>query len=294
MAAQLDQLRQVVRARPLHAALLAGGLVAVGVVVTWQLTETPEDAAAANGTATSVPSPERIGVPPDLSPRPTADPLPAFSELEAGPERKQAFIEYLTPVVRAINEEVAKRRAAVLALENKIAVGDALDAEEAEWLDRMILRYRVEPGDDAEQVADLKRRVDGIPPSLAVAQAALESNWGSSRFAREGNNLYGKWCFTAGCGIVPARRAEGATHEVEAYDDAADATRAYMHHLNSHPIYETLRDRRAAAREAGERPQGSDLAAGLVLYSAKGEEYVSMIRGVINTNELETLSVAGN
>lgn len=269
-------------------------MAVIAVVTAVYLVDPSEDAAMANATVADTPAVASVGVPPDLSPRPTADPLPAFSELEAGPERKEAFIEYLTPVVRAINEEVAKRRAAVLALEDKITEGETLDNDEAAWLDRMILRYRVEPGDDAEQIADLKRRVDGIPPSLAVAQAALESNWGSSRFAREGNNLYGKWCFTAGCGIVPARRAEGATHEVEAYDDAADATRSYMHHLNSHPIYETLRQRRAAAREAGERPQGSDLAAGLVLYSAKGQEYVTMIRGVINTNDLETLTVASN
>ena len=229
---------------------------------------------------------QQVSIPPQLDSGVDADPMPAFHEIPAGPQRKEAFFNYLAPIVRDINREVEKRREALLALEQQLQGGKSPDQEAQDWLDRMADRYRVDADNPAQQVAGLKRRIDIIPVSLALAQGALESAWGTSRFARQGNNIFGKWCFTEGCGIVPAQRRANATHEVTRYDNVADAVRDYMHHLNSHPVYEPLRERRAQARKEGRSPEGSDLAAGLEKYSAKGEGYITLIRRVISANNL--------
>lgn len=233
-----------------------------------------------------------VQVPPDIQPLTDVDPMPSFNELKAGPERKGAFIDYVAPIVRSVNSELRQRRDSVLLLERSLEQQGELGQPARNWLDQMVLRYRVKASEPQERIDELREKVDIVPVSLAVAQAALESNWGTSRFARQGNNLFGKWCFTEGCGIVPARRAEGASHEVAAYDNVAEATRDYMHHLNSHPVYEPMRERRAAARAADRRPEGADLAAGLEKYSAKGKEYVRYVRQVISANDLDELEGA--
>ncbi|MEQ6887029.1 glucosaminidase domain-containing protein [Salicola sp. Rm-C-2C1-2] len=230
-------------------------------------------------------SSEQVPIPPRVA-GVEADLMPAFHEIPAGPERKKAFFDYLAPIVRDVNEEVEKRREALYALEEQLAKGQSLDQDAQNWLARMSERYRVNADKPAQQVPALKRRVDIIPVSLALAQGALESAWGTSRFARQGRNIFGKWCFTKGCGIVPAQRRADATHEVARYDNAAEAVRDYMHHLNSHPVYEPLRERRAQARKEGRQPDGAHLAAGLEKYSAKGEGYIRLIRRIISANDL--------
>ncbi|WP_179105579.1 glucosaminidase domain-containing protein [Vreelandella utahensis] len=234
----------------------------------------------------TTPESEQVAIPPRIDEGGGAQSMPAFLDIPAGPERKEAFFDYLAPVVRDINTEVEKRREALFALEEQLEAGEAPGQEAEEWLLRMTERYRVDAGEPAQQVQALKRRIDIIPVSLALAQGALESAWGTSRFARQGRNIFGKWCFTEGCGIVPAQRRADATHEVASYDNVADAVRDYMHHLNSHPVYEPLRERRAQARAKGRSPEGADLAAGLEKYSAKGEGYIMLIRRVISANDL--------
>lgn len=239
-----------------------------------------------SGKETATQQSEQVPIPPRIDRGSHVEAMPAFHEIPAGPERKDAFFDYLAPVVRDINTEVEKRREALFALEEQLEAGESPDQEAQEWLLRMTDRYRVDADEPAQQVQALKRRIDVIPVSLALAQGALESAWGTSRFARQGRNIFGKWCFTEGCGIVPAQRRADATHEVASYDNVADAVRDYMHHLNSHPVYEPLRERRAQARAKGRSPEGADLAAGLAKYSAKGEGYIMLIRRVISANDL--------
>jgi len=145
--------------------------------------------------------------------------------------------------------------------------------------------------DDWQRIAELLlARVDVIPPKLALIQAAKESGWGTSRFARSANNLFGEWCFSEGCGVVPASRSEGRRHEVESFDSVQDAIASYVRNLNSHPSYAPLRERRAALRAAGEAPTALALADGLGRYSERGEAYVQEVKSMIRHNEpiLET------
>ncbi|KGE03047.1 hypothetical protein HRUBRA_02364 [Pseudohaliea rubra DSM 19751] len=126
--------------------------------------------------------------------------------------------------------------------------------------------------------------MDVIPPGLALAQAAKESGWGRSRFAVEGNNLFGQWCFDPGCGIVPARRPEGSRHEVAAFDSVDEAIRRYMNNLNTHERYAPFRERRAALRARDTVLTGPALVAGLLGYSERGEVYLDELRAMMRQN----------
>ena len=152
-------------------------------------------------------------------------------------------------------------------------------------------KYQLKP-DDHElpvMVWHLLQRVDVVPVSLVVAQAANESAWGKSRFAREGNNLFGVWCYTEGCGIVPKLRNEEAKHEVKRYDSFKDSVIDYMRNINRHRAYQKLREIRAAERAAGRELSGHRLAAGLAKYSEIGDEYIKRIRAIIDGRKLALL-----
>ena len=116
--------------------------------------------------------------------------------------------------------------------------------------------------------------------------AAKESGWGTSRFAREGNNLFGEWCFDSGCGTVPRNRAEGRSHEVKNFSSPKMSVRSYIHNLNTHDSYTDFRDARAGMRAAGRVLSGLTLAEQLSRYSERRLVYVEEIVSLIRTNDL--------
>ncbi|MDZ7805357.1 glucosaminidase domain-containing protein [Thiohalophilus sp.] len=219
--------------------------------------------------------------------------LPDFRVIEDTGERKEAFIEFLWPVVKSENRRVLEKREKLLAILDKLEDGEQAAPDEQAWLAEQATLYRVKAKGDLERARKLATRIDIVPTSLALSQAALESAWGTSRFARQGNNLFGQWCITAGCGIVPLRRPAQATYEVQAFETVAGSVRTYLRKLNSHPAYQPLRDIRAQARRAGREPSGLELAAGLINYAAIGEDYVQHIKGVIRRNDLDRFDGAG-
>lgn len=229
--------------------------------------------AAAPDPRLAVPAPVSLGNKPDFSAIPDAD------------HRKQSFFQYLVPAVERVNVEVRQRRARLMRLADKHERG-ALTRAERRWLGEMAERYRVKAGSTEARIVALERRIDTLPGALVIAQAAIESGWGTSRFAREGNNLFGEWCFTAGCGLVPRQRSADASHEVQWFPSVIHSIRSYMHNLNSHPAYSGVRERRTAARRAGRQPKAVDLAGGLEKYSERGAVYVEEVRTVIRANDL--------
>jgi Bax protein len=129
-------------------------------------------------------------------------------------------------------------------------------------------------------------RVDVVPPSLAIAQSANESAWGTSRFARKGYNFFGQWCYRKGCGLVPKKRDANKTHEVAAFDSPQESVKMYIRNLNSNRAYKSLRDLRAKLRRSNKPVTGHELAAGLKRYSERGLEYVRELREMISYNKL--------
>ena len=206
--------------------------------------------------------------------------------------RKARLINRLLPAIQQNNQRLLATRLKLQPLHQRLLAGDSLSRNELDWLAELARRQRLEPVEvpDGNWSRVLLRRVDIIPADLALAQGALESAWGQSRFAREGNNYFGHWCFVPGCGLVPKSRPTGARHEVARFSSAEESVRRYMNNLNSHPRYTELRLIREAARQRNETFTGSDLAAGLAGYSALGDDYIAMVRNLIKQNTLDRFS----
>lgn len=210
-------------------------------------------------------------------------PLPDFAEYRDTTEKKAAFFSFLYPRIVLANSRLLLARQYLLALTQK----PSLSPNEQQWLGRLMDRLRVdgEPG-AADTMTELAHKLDAIPPSLILAQAANESAWGTSRFARDGNNLFGQWCFSRGCGLVPLNRLDGANHEVAAFESPYDSVTAYILNINRHPSYRELRQIRTQSRDKGQFATGAQLAQGLSRYSERGQDYVEEIRSMIHHNNL--------
>ena len=246
--------------------------------------------------ALHVPAPGGVGTHQDISldalpslPRWAGAELPDFSQYQDVNEKKHAFFSFLYPRIVLANSRILIERQYLETLSRK----DTLTESETSWLAQQAERLRVdeEPGSE-EMFRRLRNRLDVIPPSLVMAQAANESAWGTSRFALKGNNLFGQWCFSKGCGIVPKSRGEGQTHEVADFATPYQSIRSYIQNLNRHPSYQLVRDLRKKARDDGRFASGSALAAGLSSYSERGEEYIEEIRSMISFNKLAEYDTA--
>ncbi|MFO8083165.1 MAG: glucosaminidase domain-containing protein [Desulfobacterales bacterium] len=213
--------------------------------------------------------------------------LPDFTKYKDIETKKKEFFNFLRPIIRNENHKVLQERAYVLLKWQKFQKEETLKPEETEYLEKLAKKYRVKSqySDGVPFFRDLLIHIDKVPVDLALIQAAKESAWGTSYFAKEGNNLFGQWCFKEGCGLVPRRRPEGATYEVKAFDDVASSVRAYIQNLNSHPAYRDLRKQRYMMRLAGGEPDGHYMASGLESYSEIGIEYVKTVRQMIRGNQ---------
>lgn len=209
--------------------------------------------------------------------------LPDFAAYTDVKAKKQAFFSFLQPLIKQANDKVLAERNKILHWQE----AGIKDEKEQKQLNSLLKKYRVKAPDLAQQLTQLHQRVNVIPSSLVLAQAANESAWGTSRFAKKANNLFGQWCFSKGCGIVPAARNSGANHEVAAYDSPYESVVSYIRNLNSHPSYLTLRQLRNQQISEQGFATGSVIAGGLLKYSERGEEYVKEIRAMIRHNQLE-------
>lgn len=215
--------------------------------------------------------------------------IPDFTKYTDVKEKKKAFFDFLRPMVKEENNRIRAERSKLITLFDEYESSNTLKPADAEWIDGLAETMRMKTFDitNEEDKQTLLRRVDIVPPSLFLAQAANESSWGTSRFARQANNIFGQWCFTPGCGIVPSQRGKDETHEVQKFNTVNAAVNSYVRNINSHNAYSGLRFVREEMRNDGEKPDGISLAGGLLKYSARGEEYVKEIREMIDYNDLE-------
>jgi len=202
-------------------------------------------------------------------------------------ERKQVFIRMVLPLVLEVNARVEQDRAHLLTLRARTEAGHTLGPREQDWLNRIMRAYEVTDLDwDV-----LLRRVDTVPPSLAIAQAANESAWGTSRFAQEGNALFGQWVWSDN-GMIPQERGEDETHSVRRFATPLASVMAYVRNLNTHPFYQRFRELRDEIREADEHRPGYLLAGTLDGYSTRRDAYVEELRQIIRVNHLQALNSA--
>ena len=209
-------------------------------------------------------------------------------------DRKRLFFLSVLPMVLMANGEISTQRETIIELFDRFDRGETLSEEQVELVELTGREYKVEgsPLLDPGVRKKLLQRVDIIPPSMALAQAASESAYGTSRFARVGNNLFGEWTFLPGTGLVPEGRPEGETYEVKRFSSLYLSVKSYMKNLNTHRAYQSLREKRARLRNQGKPLRGTDLASGLYLYSIRQEAYVEEILTIIKNNRLSHLATA--
>ena len=230
--------------------------------------------------------------------RPGIEPavVPDFGSMTDVKQKKLAFFEFMLPIVRKANNQIWGERQNLKSIRRKLEQDAHLNKQDIEYLDNLNQKYRLKADSPLgfEEVNQLLTRVDTIPASLALAQAANESAWGTARFARNGNNYYGIWCWAKDCGLVPDKREAGAKHEVAAFGSIDKSVSYYLLTLNSHPAYDSLRDIRSTLREREIPITGHVLANGLISYSERRDKYVEEIQTMIRQNQLDRFTSRDN
>ena len=214
--------------------------------------------------------------------------FPDFAGIPDVQVKKQQFFDFLEDYIVTENTHIRRLREQLLKRADIVNDGIALSSREREWMLDLAQSYGLEvaQSSDREIANELMLRVDVIPVSLALAQAANESAWGTSRFVLEGYNIFGQWCYQEGCGMVPQRRVSGATHEVRRFDSVAASVKGYLDNINTHHLYAHLRELRAFMRNQQQTLDPMVLAYGLERYSERGEDYVDEIQNIIIQNKL--------
>jgi Bax protein len=202
-------------------------------------------------------------------------------------QRKGVFLRVMLPLILEANERVQQQRAQLLVIDAKLAAGHTLTQEQQQRLEAIAAEYETDP----DRIDLLLRRVDAVPPSLALAQAAIESGWGTSRFVVEGNAVFGQWTWDDE-GLVPLGREDGKSHKIKSFQQLMDSVRAYVHNLNTHTAYREFRERRLMLRSEGKHLTGMALVPTLASYSELKGRYLDLLRSIITANELQPLDGA--
>ena len=280
----------ILGALPLNAALGQEVIVVSGVdhVISWLEAENwwGEDK---RGEHLEVPHAKITGINPGW--REVAQNLPVA-------QKKEIFYRLMLPLMVHANNMVMDRRERLLEASTTLSEGNAVSEDEMQRIREGAVLLRVLKEDEAGAlmsnsenlpavIDELLYKVDIIPNGLALGQAAYESGYGTSRFAVEGNALFGQWTY-GGKGLVPEQqRKELGDHRIAAFDWPFDSVRGYFINLMSHPAYEDFRKLRAKLRSEGKPLSSMVLAEGLIRYSERGQEYVASLKGIIRVNNLD-------
>lgn len=193
--------------------------------------------------------------------------IESLSDIKEPAERKERFLDLISPAVEAANANVLEDRARLAGIAHQLSLHMAPSSEDASWLKDLAIRYETDEGD----VQELMNRVDLVPASLALSQAALESGWGTSRLARVHLALFGQ--------------TNGGDGYAE-FQSLSEGVASYVRNLNTHPAYAEFRQARAGMRATGRTIDGYELAAHLTSYSELGQGYIKKVRSLMKFNDL--------
>jgi uncharacterized FlgJ-related protein len=214
------------------------------------------------------------------------------------PQKKEIFYRFMLPLVMHANTMVLDRRARLRRMSLDLAGGRNPQMADVAWLRELAVLLRImdeeaaaalgeSPTELQDIIGQALNRLDVIPAGLVLGQAAYESGYGTSRFAAEGNALFGQWTF-GGKGMVPGKqRSQLGDHRIASFEWPFDSVRAYFINLSSHPAYAELRRLRAELKAAGKPVTSLALADGLIRYSERGQAYVDTLKGIIRVNQLD-------
>ena len=198
--------------------------------------------------------------------------------IESVKKKKEFFIQIVLPLIIQENNNIKKDRRTLFNIINK---SNNLDSEK-QWLDKKYKQYGVKSKD----LSTLKMRMDEIPVSLAIAQAAKETGWGTSRFAQEGNALFGQWTWS-GEGLKPKDAEKSKDHKVMKFNILQASVRAYQRNLNTHSTYKDFRKARAELRDSNKSLDSIELSKYLNKYAETGNQYVEVLQKIIQQNKLQ-------
>ena len=191
--------------------------------------------------------------------------------------KKETFIKIVLPLIVAENEKILDDREKLKVISEKKFTSDL----EKQWLRQKLLEYKVKKGN----LDELMRRMDMVPVSIALAQAAKESGWGTSRFALEGNAIFGQWTWD-GQGIAPLKRDGDKNHKILKFPILRASVKAYKNNLNTHKSYLKFREKRNSLREKNKKITGLALTGTLKNYAQTGSEYTKILNQIITQNRL--------
>ena len=198
--------------------------------------------------------------------------------IENTKKRKEFFIQIVLPLIVKENNNIRIDRKTLFRVINKSNNSVA----EKQWLEKKYKQYGVKSGD----LSSLKVRMDEIPVSLAIAQAAKETGWGTSRFAQEGNALFGQWTWS-GEGLKPKDADADKGHKVIKFNVLQASVRAYQRNLNTHRTYKEFRKARAELRDLNKPLDSMELSKYLNKYAETGNQYVEVLQKIIKQNNLK-------
>ena len=198
--------------------------------------------------------------------------------IENSKKRKEFFIQIVLPLIIEENNNIKLDRNTLFTIINKNNNSNS----EKQWLEKKYKQYGVKSGD----LSSLKIRMDEIPVSLAIAQAAKETGWGTSRFALEGNALFGQWTWS-GEGLKPKEAKEGENHKVMKFNILQASVRAYQRNINTHSTYKDFRKARAKLRDNNKPLDSIELSKHLNKYAETGNQYVEVLQKIIKQNKLQ-------
>ena len=198
--------------------------------------------------------------------------------IENTKKRKEFFIQIVLPLIIQENNNIKLDRKTLFSIINKNNNSNS----EKKWLDKKYKQYGIKSKD----LSTLKIRMDEIPVSLAIAQAAKETGWGTSRFAQEGNALFGQWTWS-GEGLKPKEAKEGEGHKVMKFNILQASVRAYQRNLNTHSTYKGFRKARAKLRDLNKPLDSIELSKHLNKYAETGNQYVEVLQKIIKQNKLQ-------
>tara|TARA_B100002052_G_scaffold256412_1_gene247176 strand:+ start:943 stop:2130 length:1188 start_codon:yes stop_codon:yes gene_type:complete len=200
-----------------------------------------------------------------------------LNKIKSTQKKKNTFIKIIMPLILDENSKISEDRKKLFKILNK----PSNTRGEKVWLKRRFKDYQI----DNEDIAELKLKMDTIPTSLAIAQAAKESGWGTSRFALEGNAMFGQWTWGKD-GIEPAEKEKNRGHKILRFPMLRSSVKSYLHNLNTHRGYREFREQRSELRSKNRNISGLDLVKYLYNYAATGTDYVKTLEKIISQNNL--------
>ncbi len=204
--------------------------------------------------------------------------------------KKELFISSLLPPILKVNEYIEYERSKLLEIISALEVSGKLTNSDLYWLTRKLARYRMDALTEDNlltSIDELERRMNIIPPSLALTQAAIETGWGTSRFAQQANALYGQWTWDDNTGMIPLEREAGATHSIKRFNNLISAVEGYALNLNTHPAYEDFRTERSKFATSTDIVINDDMLFTLLYYSERGFEYIDNLNSIMRANSLK-------